>query len=229
MGRLRSVGSNPIPPSVHAEPVEAHVRGLDWVGPNLGVARVLRQAQHERVLVWWPRSRVIRYGLAIALFALPFPSLASVNALGFDGLAPVRIGMTVHRVEHVLHAKLALLFPSDDSPDGCAMASLAGREDALSYMFENGRVTRFDVGRENIKSAIRTVRGIGIGSSIVELRRAYGKRAKSSHNAYDNRWLDFEIKSPDAKAAIVFETEHGRVVRIRAGRLPAAEYIEDCL
>lgn len=156
-------------------------------------------------------------------------SAASPHQLGFDGLSPVRVGMTLAQAEQALHAKLSIGFPNDDGPTGCGIAQIDGRNNPFSYMIENGRVTRADLGGEGVTSSIRTAKGIGLGSSISDIRRAYGKQAKSHPNAYEESEPDFEIKSTDGKAAMIFETEHGRVVRIHVGRLPSVEYIEGCL
>lgn len=145
--------------------------------------------------------------------------------IGFDGVAPVRVGMTVAQVERALHAKLSIEFPNGDGPDGCGEASARGREESLAYMFERGRVTRVDLA--GARSPVRTATGIGLGSSIADIRRAYGTAARAQTDVYSEE-PDFEVKSPDRKAAIVFETEHGKVVRIHAGQLPSAEYIEGC-
>lgn len=136
--------------------------------------------------------------------------------------------MTLAQAEHVLHAKFETDQMADDRPNGCGFATIRGRRDPVSYMFDNGRIRRADLDIHGPKTSIRTAAGIGLGSSIAEIRRAYGKRVKSYPDAYDAPELDFEVKSADGKAAIVFETEHGRVRLIRAGRLPWAEYIEGC-
>ena len=161
--------------------------------------------------------------------SLLFLSAASPPQIGFHGVPPVRVGMTRAQAEEALHAKLSIEFPNGDGPTGCGIAQVAGRYTGISYMIEDGRITRADVDDKDTAGSIRTPAGIGLGSSIADIRRAYGKRAKSQPNTYEETEPDFEIKSADGKAAIVFETEHGRVARIRAGRLPSAEYVEGCL
>ena len=179
---------------------------------------------------WFPGEALMtRVGLTTLLSVLPSLAAAAPPQIGFDGLSPVRVGMTVAQAEQALHAKLSVEFPNDDGPTGCGIAGIEGRDNAaFSYMIEDGRVTRADLGGLGVRSAIRTANGIGLGSSIGEIRRAYGKSAKSHPNAYEETEPDFEIKSANGKAAIVFETEQGRVVRIHSGRLPSAEYIEGC-
>jgi len=135
--------------------------------------------------------------------------------------------MTIPQAERALHAKLAPEAPPDDDSAECAIFDVKGRDLPFSYMVERGRVTRADLGGEGVRSPIRTASGIGLGSTIADIKRAYGKQGKWDPNAYTDE-PDFEIKSADGRSAIVFETERGRVVRIRAGRLPSAEYIEGC-
>lgn len=162
----------------------------------------------------------------LCLAAAPAPQI------GFDGVPPVRVGMTKVQAEQALHAKLRFEFLEDDGPNGCGMAVAKVGGGTVSYMIEKGRITRadIDVDRDGkvANSKVRTAAGIGLGSSIADIRRAYGTRARSQPNAYDNANLDFEVKSPDGKAAMVFETGQAKVVRVRVGRLPSAEYIEGC-
>ena len=155
-------------------------------------------------------------------------SAASNPQIGFDGVAPVRVGMTRGQAEQALHAKLSFEFLNDHGPNGCGQADVKVGGGVVGYMIEKGRITRADVYDKAAKTTLKTVTGIGLGSSIGDIRRAYGRRVRSHPNAYDDANPDFEIKSADGKAAIVFETEHGHVARIHAGRLPAAEYIEGC-
>jgi len=152
------------------------------------------------------------------------------QTIGFDGVAPVQVGMTLDQAKRVLHGKFSIQLPEDD-PNGCGFLSIKGPFGPVSYMFDRGRIRRADIdifdpgGR---KSAVKTAAGIGLGSSIADVRRAYGKRARFYPNAYDAPEPDAEIKSADGKSAIIFETSSGRVSYIRAGRLPWAEYIEGC-
>ncbi|MGN6817264.1 MAG: hypothetical protein ACTHJR_01180 [Sphingomonas sp.] len=135
--------------------------------------------------------------------------------------------MTLRQTEQTLHAKLFMTSPSDSDSSGCAIAAVKGRDQPLSYMVEHGRITRADLEGRGVKSTIRTAGGIGLDSTIADIKRVYGRRGKWHSNAYDDEPV-FEIKSADGKAAILFDTEHGRVLRIHAGRLPSVEYIEGC-
>jgi hypothetical protein len=165
--------------------------------------------------------------LATTLLVLSTPAMAAPEQLSFDGIVPVRLGMTVAQAEKALHAELSMQFPPDSDSTECAIAVIKGRDRPFSFMVEHGRITRADLGGRGVKSPIKTASGIGLGSSIAEIKRAYGSRGKWHPNAYDDEPV-FEIKSVDNKSAILFVTERGRVIRIHAGRLPSAEYVEGC-
>jgi len=159
--------------------------------------------------------------------ALPIPAMAIAQRIGFDGISPVRVGMTVRQAEHALHAKLSMDSATDSDPSACAIFYVAAREVPITYMVEHGRVTRASLGGEGAKSSIKTANGIGLGSTIPQIKRAYGKQGAWHPNTYTDEPV-FEIKSTDGRSAILFDTERGRVIRIHAGRLPSAEYIEGC-
>jgi len=155
------------------------------------------------------------------------PAMAAAQQLGFDGISPVRVGMTVRQAEHALHARLRMDSPPDRGSSSCAIFDVEGRDLPFSYMVEHGRVTRVDLEGEGAKSSIKTGNGIGLGSTIAQIKRAYGRRGTWHPNTYTDEPV-FEIKSTNGRSAILFETERGHVIRVRAGRLPSAEYIEGC-
>ena len=163
------------------------------------------------------------FGVAPLLCVAAAPS----PIIGFDGVAPVRVGMSLAQAKQLLHGKFSIQPPSEDDPNGCGYLIANSRQGDVGYMFDKGRIRRADV-ENSPKSPIRTAAGIGVGSSVADIRRAYGERARSHPNAYSAPEPDFEIKSPDGKAAIIFETIEGRVALIRAGQLPWAEFIEGC-
>jgi len=68
----------------------------------------------------------------------------------------------------------------------------------------------------------RTEEGVGVGSLLADVQRAYAGRIELSS---DGRALTFE---PRADWAIVFETDGSRVTRFRAGRLGTAQRTPDC-
>ena len=164
---------------------------------------------------------------AAILLALAIPAMATAQRIGFDGIPPVRVGMTLRQAESALHAKLTMNSETDSDPSICATFYVEGRDVPISYMFEHGRVTRAALGDEGAKSSIKTANGVGLGSTVAQIKRSYGRQGAWHPNTYTDEPV-FEIKSTDGRSAILFYTEQGRVTRIDAGRLPSAEYIEGC-
>jgi len=165
--------------------------------------------------------------LTTLFLALATSALATDQGVGFDGISPVRVGMTLRQAEQALHAKLRINSETDSDPSICATFYAEGRDLPISYMFEHGRVTRAALGDEGATSSIKTANGIGLGSTLPQIKRAYGRQGTWHRNTYTDEPV-FEIKSTDGRSAILFYTERGRVTRIIAGRLPSAEYIEGC-
>jgi hypothetical protein len=90
-------------------------------------------------------------------------------------------------------------------------------------MIEDGRVSRVSTAER----AIRTARGVRVGSTIAQVRNAYGKALRSNPNPYSDQ-PDLEIKGPRG-FGMIFETDGRRVLTMRGGRYPSVGYIESCL
>ena len=163
----------------------------------------------------------MRAGLPIALLlvaASPPP-----RTLDPQGLGPVRIGMTVAAAEHALGARLRV----DASPvaDGeCSSAVRRdGRDKQITYMVEGGRITRIDIDT----AQVRTAKGVGLGSTIAQVRKAYGATFRSHPNPY-TELPDLEVRTPGSRFGLIFETDHGRVITMRSGKYPSVAYSEHC-
>jgi hypothetical protein len=164
----------------------------------------------------------------LCLAAAP-PALAGPPALTFDGLPPVRIGMTVPQAESALHARLAPM-PDFESAE-CWMTRRAdGLDPGVAYMVEQGRITRIDVWRPQAgaRPAVRTAAGIGIGSAEAEIAAAYGQGAVQPDPYLGDRGHRVTVEGETGGRALVFETVDGLVVGFRAGRHPAVDYSEGC-
>jgi hypothetical protein len=74
----------------------------------------------------------------------------------------------------------------------------------------------------------RTASGARVGDSEATVRRIYGRRLEVTGHKYDEKGHYLIVRSSDRRYAMVIETDGKRVVFIRSGVLPAAEYVEGC-
>lgn len=141
------------------------------------------------------------------------------------GWGPVRIGMTRTQAEKAL--KIQLEGEAFDNEGSCielysSDAKLAG----LYFMFLDGRLSRVSAGD---KSAIKTPRGMGVGSTADEVRAAYGEKLHAEPHHYLDlpaEYLTYWLK-PE-KSGVRFETDAQRKVEtIHAGN-DSIQYIEGC-
>ncbi|HEY4031875.1 MAG TPA: hypothetical protein VGM25_16135 [Caulobacteraceae bacterium] len=161
---------------------------------------------------------------------LALPAAAAVPMLTVDGMAGVRIGMTVEEAEKVT-GPLTVTYPNDDG--GCGEAVPAnGWIPGASLMVEGRRIVRIDIaqgpptGPEVMGS---TDTGIGIHDSIAGAKRVYGKRLRIQPDPYGNaERRRLVVKGHKPGREIIFETFRGRVTSFRAGLSRQVEYIEGC-
>ncbi len=93
-------------------------------------------------------------------------------------------------------------------------------------MIVRGLVERVDVDNPNIK----TPNGAGIGISERELVRLYDGILVKEEGPYRGFTFTYSKDRNQGPASkIIFETDGQRVLRYRAGRVPAVDYIERCL
>jgi len=171
-----------------------------------------------------------------AFVGLASPSISAHRSttmlLKPDRLGPVEVGMSVSQAEAALKAKLRVDYP-DANPEGvgCGFATRVDRRDAaIAYMVEDGKITRIDVDTPKKPSAydhkIVSERGIGIGSTEIQIRRAYQKAAQFDPHPYaEGHYVTIE----GPKFSVLFETEHGKVTTFRSGLNQSVQYIEGCL
>ena len=116
--------------------------------------------------------------------------------------------------------------PFDD--EGTCL-ELVGADDAfpgILFLFEDGKLSRISAIEP---SAVATPRGMHVGSTAEEVRKAYGAGIKTEPHHYEDPpaeyltfWLD-----PDRRG-VRFETDnHGKVDSIHAGT-SSIQYVEGC-
>jgi hypothetical protein len=167
--------------------------------------------------------RQVVFALAASGLLVP-PAAAAIPMLTVDGMEGVRIGMTVEEAEKVT-GPLTVAYPNDD--EGCGEAVPASWIPGVALMVEGRRIVRIDIFRARPPTSSDA--GVTIGSTIADVRRAYGKRLTIRPYPYRNderRYLVVRGLKPGRE--IIFETLHGRVDSFRAGRTKQVEYIEGC-
>ena len=141
------------------------------------------------------------------------------------GWGPVHIGMTRAQVSKAL--KVELEGDAFDNEGNCI--ELFPESEALKgsyFMFLDGKLSRISISEP---SKIVTPRGIGVGASADDVRKAYGEQLQAEPNHYLDlpaEYLTFWLK-PN-KSGVRFETDAQRKVEtIHAGN-DSIQYIEGC-
>jgi len=165
------------------------------------------------------KQSVSAFAFLIVLVACSGDERSAVTELGIGAL---KVGMTVAEARKVL----ASFDVPAGSGEGCEYATVTGLPPGVRVMVESGTIARIDIDT----SLVPTVEGARVGDSEASVVARYGKRLTVSPHKYtDGHYLTVRPSSPvDTPHRIVFETDKGRVVKYRAGRLPQVEYVEGC-
>ncbi|MEO7635778.1 MAG: hypothetical protein ABIS38_09065 [Sphingomicrobium sp.] len=143
--------------------------------------------------------------------------------LTVDGLGPVKIGMTRAQVARELHAQLR--GEAIESVDQCVEQGTRGLP-GVTFMFEDKKLGRISIHKP---SRITTPRGIGVGATAAQIKRAYGPRLKAEWHHYVGapaQYLTYWTK-PQTRG-VRFETGTDRRAEIIHAGGPSINYIEGC-
>lgn len=158
-------------------------------------------------------------GLALAASAPPPPG----TLLTPDGLGPVRIGMSRDEVVRVLGSPLE----GEELTEGCIEMQPASGYNGVTYMFEEGRLTRISIG---LDSGIAAPRGIRAGATEADVMRAYGSAVEREQHTYQEPPAAYlTVWSETEGRGLQFETDEARRVdTVHAGGA-SIRYVEGCL
>ena len=163
-------------------------------------------------------------GLALLLIAAA-PAPGQDWKLTPAGWGPVRIGMSREQVAKALKTELA--GDAFDNEGSCI--ELFPRSDELKgsyFMFQDGKLSRISIADP---SKIVTPRGIGVGASADEVRKAYGEKLQAEEHHYIGtpaEYLTYWLKP--AKSGVRLETDAQRKVEtIHAGN-DSIQLVEGC-
>jgi hypothetical protein len=173
--------------------------------------------------------------------------------MSWQGLRPVRLGMTVDEAQRALMAPLE---PKDIAfSDECWVTQRAdGKDQAIYYRVQNGKInviTVWLVRRTELRTDITDTHGIGIGGTEADILSAYGQ-AKKTFAPYFSEGSEIEAakerarlgvklseplpapeywveaESPNHERAIIFTTQDRKITGLRTGFKPAVRDAEDC-
>lgn len=155
---------------------------------------------------------------------LMMAALAPANwVLTVEGLGPVKIGMTRAQVARAL--KATLRGEAIESLDQCVEQNLRGLP-GVTFLFEDKRLNRISVHRP---SQIRTPRGIGVGATATQIKRAYGPRLKAENHHYVGAPAEYlTYWTRPKQRGVRFETATNRRAEIIHAGGQSITYIEGC-
>lgn len=112
---------------------------------------------------------------------------------------------------------------------GCFYYHFKGGPQGLAFMVREKKIIRVDISNTRIK----TISGIGVGSTRAEVLKTYGDRIAESAHQYIERgnYLTYMPKdAADKNFRLVFETDaNGKVMNFRVGLFPHVMMVEGCL
>lgn len=140
------------------------------------------------------------------------------------GIGRLRVEMTIAEATSVVQGLLVI--PEGADTAQCAYLEWHDGPVGVGVMVERGRIARVDID----SAAVATSAGARVGDSEERIWSLYaGRVTVSPHKYTDGHYLTVVPADPaDSAFRIIFETEHDRVVRYRAGQRPAVEYVERC-
>lgn len=174
----------------------------------------------------------------ITIFLYCVLSLAAVAAeevpdqvLTFDGLVPVRIGMTVAQAENALNANFKPMDPNYD--ERCGITNRAdGVDPQISYMIQYDKIVRIDIDDHELAKFgtadphVVTEKGIRIGATEDDIKEKYGATLTVYDGNEGEHYLN--VLTSDQHYGLTFEALDGVVINFRAGIPDAISLVEGC-
>ena len=143
----------------------------------------------------------MRFKILIAGTMAMMAVSADAQVLTFQGVGPVRLGMTVTEAERALGTRLGAAAPPFSNE--CYVTGRAdGKDEALSYVIENAKIvvmTVFLPGDKQPNPNIVDANGVGVGSTEADILRGYKQAKKELHRIFaraKNNWQNLRRSGP---------------------------------
>lgn len=151
---------------------------------------------------------------------LPSPDTWTVDA---EGIGRVRTGIPVAALGETLGTEIR---PEYDFNPSCTHVKPPGLPPGVALMIVDDTVARVEVTSGDVKTA----EGAGIGDAESDVVTLYQGRVEVQPHKYTGPQGHYVVVTPpgDSLHRIIFETDGRKVLRYRAGRVPAVQYVEGC-
>lgn len=179
-----------------------------------------------------PPVKSVAFPLFLVLFCISTgaqgPQMPHTKRTGwvlrFDGIGPVRVGMTVNQLNAVLDENFST--PTDKDEQTCFYVQPRQHRDT-GIMILYRRVARVDVfAPKGTSPSTATADGVRIGDSEARVLKLYGQKVAVSPHAYTDGGHYLTIRS--SKYGLRFETDGIKVTGFYAGTTAAIAFIEGC-
>lgn len=152
----------------------------------------------------------------------PVPVAPSLT-VGPEGIGSVRVGSTLAQLNAAIGETLK---PAYQVNDQCDVVHPSHLPAGVTVMIDADTVARVDVDT----TGVLTAEGAGVGDTETRVLDLYAGRISVEPHKYTGpEGHNLVVRFPaDSMVRIIFETDGKKVLRYRAGRRPAVEYVEGC-
>ncbi|WLI87557.1 hypothetical protein Q4S45_12455 [Massilia sp. R2A-15] len=168
------------------------------------------------------RNLAIALATSSALAGVTPPASAADWTLRFDGVGPLKIGMTFVQANAQLQRRLRRTPDDLRASEFCDYLETPGHP-GINLMFVNDKLARVDVSR----TGARIRGGVVIGGDESSLLPAYSSATKAP-GAYDASETEWTLPSPDGRMAIRITTAAHHIAGAVGGDAKSVGYIEEC-
>ena len=170
-------------------------------------------------------SMMLLIAITVSAASVVGEEMLSKYKLQVDRFGPVIVGMAPDEASKKLGTPLILGRPTDEDDSACHYVYPEGKKYGdIGFMVENGRISRIDVH----SGIVATSSAIHVGDNESVVKNAYPGNVEETVHPYlgkNGKYLTVEAKPG---YAFIFETERGRIITFRSGKLGSVKYIEGC-